>query len=113
MFELPYTGKGVWTATNKPVVFKQEGWGRDERYKFRLDVKNAAGATVSEWLGSKNGDNQPATATTPASYFELVPVSSAQYDNAFKFNHAADNKSVDVMLRMNAEGVYTHTVTVK
>ena len=56
-FNLNYTTNGVWKAENQAIVFKQEGWGRDERYKFRFKVSD--GATDSfEWMGSSNADNQ-------------------------------------------------------
>jgi hypothetical protein len=113
IFTLPYTSNGLFVASNQPVVFHQESWGRDERYKFQMSVKKADGTTAVEWFGSSNRDNQAATADTPPSYFTVVPVDNSQYDFSFKFNHAADNHNVDLTLKMNAEGNYTHTVTVK
>jgi len=113
IFTLPYTSNGQFVASNQPVVFHQESWGRDERYKFQMSVKKADGSTAVEWYGSTNRDNQAATADSPPSYFNVVPVDNSQYDFSFKFNHAADNKNVDVALKFNAESAYTHTVTVK
>lgn len=113
IFNLPYTSNGQFVASNQPVVFHQESWGRDERYKLQVNVKKADGTAAVEWLGSTNRDNQAATADTPPSYFFVVPVDNSQYDFSFKFNHAADNHNVDVVLKLNAESAYTHTVTVK
>ncbi len=113
IFTLPYKGNGLFVATNALVSFKQESWGRDERYKFSVQVKNQDGSSATEWLGSSNKDNQGPTADTPAAFYYLVPVDNSQYDFAFKFTKAADNKNVDVTLKMNAEGTYTHTVVVK
>ncbi|MDB5020923.1 MAG: SusE outer membrane protein, partial [Pedobacter sp.] len=113
IFNLPYTSNGLFVAPNQPVVFHQESWGRDERYKFQVNVKKADGAAAVEWMGSTNRDNQAATADTPPSYFNVVPVDNSQYDFSFKFNHAADNHNVDLVLKLNAESSYTHTVTVK
>lgn len=113
IFSLPYSGNGQFIAVNGPVAFKQESWGRDERYKFRIDVKNPDGSGAQEWLGSINSDNQPANAGSPPAYFYVYPVNNSQYDYSFKFIKAADNKNVDVVLKLNAESVYTHTVTVK
>jgi hypothetical protein len=112
LFSLPYKGAGVWLAENKPIVFRQESWGRDERYKFRFTVKNAAGATTTEYFGSKNSDNSRPDANTAPAYFYVVPVNSSQYDFSFKFNGAADNKNVDVKVDFGA-ATYTHSVTVK
>jgi hypothetical protein len=113
IFNLPYTSNGLFVAANQPVVFHQESWGRDERYKFQMNVKKADGTAAVEWYGSSNRDNQAATADTPPSYFNVVPVDNSQFDFSFKFIHTADNKNVDVTLKFNAESAYTHTVTVK
>ncbi|WP_462267195.1 SusE domain-containing protein [Mucilaginibacter sp.] len=113
-YDLPYVSGGVWQINNASVVFKQESFGRDERYKFRFTLKDAAGATSTQFYGSTKGDNNRADATTPPSYFYLVPVSSAQYDNSFKFASAADNKTADIRVDFSATATaYTHSVTVK
>jgi len=110
---LPYVGKGVWKVENTPIEFFQESWGRDERYKFRFTEKNAAGTTTQQYYGSTNSDNQRATANTPAAYYYLVPVSSASYDYTYKFQTEADNKSVDITVRMQPDGPYTHQVVMR
>lgn len=113
IFTLPYTANGLFVATNAAVAFKQESWGRDERYKFRIAVKNQDGSSAEEWLGSANMDNQAPVASTPPAFYEVLPVNNSQYDFAFKFIKAADNKNVDVTLKLNAESAYTHNVVVK
>lgn len=111
-FDLPYAGGSSWEIKNTPVVFKQESWGRDERYKFRFIIKDASGAEKEEWFGSTKGDNQRPTASTEASYWYMVPVSNDRWNNCFKFNGNADNKNVDVKVTFNP-AAYTHSVTVK
>lgn len=114
MHVLPYTAGGIWKITNAPVVFRQESWGRDERYKFRLSTINAAGTAGFEYFGSANSDNQPADANTPASYFYLLPVNSNQYDFCYKFPRAADNMNCDIVVNFSPTvSNYTHSVTVK
>ncbi|WP_158828585.1 SusE domain-containing protein [Mucilaginibacter lacusdianchii] len=110
---LTYTGGGVWSISNAPIVFHQETWGRDERYKFRMGVKNAAGTAGTEWYGSSNRDNSRADANSAASYFYLLPVDGSQYDYSYKFNGAADNKNVDITVSFAPTGTYTHSITVK
>ncbi|MBK0379676.1 SusE domain-containing protein [Mucilaginibacter segetis] len=102
---LNYTSNGTFEAANVPVEFYQFSWGRDERYKFILHT--AAGM---EYMGSSNANNV-APAGQPASYFYLVPVTNAQWDNTYKFDPSADGKhvKVDVMFTPDA---YTHKVTV-
>ncbi|WP_207421802.1 SusE domain-containing protein [Desertivirga brevis] len=111
-FDLPYTSGSSWEIKNAPVVFKQEGWGRDERYKFRFTIKNAAGVTTEEWFGSTKGDNQRPTASTEAAYWYMVPVSNDRWNNSFKFNGDVDNKNADIKVTFNS-AAYTHSVTVK
>ncbi|TKC09876.1 hypothetical protein FA048_06585 [Pedobacter polaris] len=114
MHVLPYTGGGIWKIANAPVVFRQESWGRDERYKFRLSTVNAAGTPGVENFGSSNRDNQRADANSPASYFYLLPVDNSQWDNTYKFATAADNKNCDIIVNFSSTvSNYTHSVTVK
>ncbi|MBL4676586.1 MAG: SusE domain-containing protein [Mucilaginibacter sp.] len=112
-FNLDYAGNGTWTALNKSIVFHQESWGRDERYKFRFTFKNADGSSTDQYYGSTNSDNSAATAATAPSYFYMVSVDNSQYNYCFKFNHDFDNKTADINVFFNADvAAYTHTVTV-
>ncbi|GAB3298226.1 hypothetical protein GCM10027348_21490 [Hymenobacter tenuis] len=111
--ELPYVGKGVWKIENTPIEFFQESWGRDERYKFLLQEKNAAGVSSKRYLGSTNRDNQRATATSPAEYFFLAPGPDNQYDYTFKFQSEADGKNADITVKLQPDGPYTHQVTIR
>jgi hypothetical protein len=111
-FDLPYAGGSVWQATDVPVVFKQEGWGRDERYKFRFTF-NDGGVEKFEWFGSSNSDNSRPTSTTPPAFWFMVPVNDTRWDYCFKFDGAADNKTTDVKIIFKAESAYTHQIIVK
>jgi len=113
-YELPYTGNGTWEIKNAPVEFHQESWGRDERYKFRFNVRNAAGEETMEWFGSQNKDNSRPSSNSAPSYWYMVPVDASQYDFAFKFNENADRKNADIKVDFSAAAdQYTHSVTVK
>ncbi|GAB3570634.1 hypothetical protein GCM10027578_27330 [Spirosoma luteolum] len=103
---LAYAGNGTWTAASIPVEFYQFSWGRDERYKFALHT-----ATTTEYLGSSNVNNNSPTGA-PASYFYLQPVTNAQWDNTYKFDPAADLKTVKVDLFLRANAPYSHQITV-
>jgi hypothetical protein len=112
-FTLNYTGGGVWKALSQPIVFKQESWGRDERYKFRMQINDGT-ADSYEWWGSKNGDNNRPDASTPLSFWDLYPVDGSQWNNCFKFAGAADNHNCDVNMYYTADKAnYTHEVIVK
>lgn len=109
---LPYVGKGLWEIDNTPIEFFQFSWGRDERYKFVFTEKDMAGNVKARQYGSTNVDNQPATATTAAAYFNLVPVADDQWNNSFKFIGNADRKNVDILVMMQP-AAYTHQVKVR
>lgn len=111
-FDLPYTQMGTWEILGANIVFKQEDWGRDERYKFRFMVRNAAGEEAEEWFGSTNADNNRPTASTPAAYWFMVPVTDDRWNNSFKFDEAADNSTADIRIDFNTSvDEYTHSVT--
>lgn len=114
LFNLAYSGNGTWVAENQVITFKQESWGRDERYKFRLDVKNAAGTAGQEWVGSSNADNSRPTSGTPASYWELRPISNNdQWNYCYKFATEVDTKACDVKMYFYTDKNYTHEVIVR
>ncbi|UCS91804.1 SusE domain-containing protein [Echinicola marina] len=111
---LPYTSNGIWAVDDFPIEFRQESWGRDERYKFRFMVTDAEGNTSEEWFGSTNGDNQRPNESTGPAYWYMVPVTNDRWNNCFKFATEVDNASADIQIMFNAEvSNYTHSVTVE
>ncbi|WP_143307161.1 SusE domain-containing protein [Chitinophaga vietnamensis] len=114
LFELSYKGSSTWTAQNQLITFKQESWGRDERYKFRIATIGSDGTPADEWIGSSNADNSRPTSGTPAAYWELHPISNNdQWNYCFKFATEADTKNCDVNVYFNPDKNYTHEVIVK
>lgn len=110
--DLPYSSNGTWLVEDFPIEFRQEDWGRDERYKFRFTTLDAEGNTVEEWFGSTNGDNQRPTESTGPAYWYMVPVSDDRWSNSFKFASEVDNATSDISVIFNAEvSNYTHTIT--
>lgn len=111
-FDLPYVGNGEWLAEGQSIEFKQEGWGRDERYKFRFQIQEEGGEVTDAWYGSVNADNSRPTGSSAASYWFMVPVTDNRWDNCFKFDENADNNTADIRVTFNAEvPAYTHSVT--
>jgi len=102
-FALDYAGNGVWTAKSKPITFKQEGWGRDQRYKFKMTT-----ATGEEWWGAPGSVDSPPTGVD--SYYYLVPADNSQWNDKFKFASEMDMALVDMSVIMSATGPYTHSV---
>lgn len=111
--ELAYAGGGTFKATNVPIAFKQESWGRDERYKFRMTLKTADGATVTEDWGSVNRDNSRPSATTPAAWYNIFKYDQTWWDYTFKFASDADGKNADLILNFKPDGAYNHQVVLK
>ncbi|MBW8330662.1 MAG: SusE domain-containing protein [Prolixibacteraceae bacterium] len=110
LFSLPYLANGEWKATSQPITFKQEGWGRDERYKIKMTTINSAGETVDEWWGTPNTDSRP-NSSSPASYYYLYPVDNDQWNGKFKFAGELDMALVDMSVLLQAENPYTHSFT--
>jgi starch-binding outer membrane protein SusE/F len=111
-FALPYAGNGVFKAQNQSIVFKQESWGRDERYKFRMTLNDGT-SDIYQWWGSKNGDNSRPSVTEPVSYWYLFSVPNDQWSNCFKFGDAIDNSTSDVIVYFQPDKEYTHEVIKK
>lgn len=108
LFELPYNGNGTWMAEDQNIEFRQESWGRDERYKFKFTT-----ADGEEWFGSTNADNQRPNADTAEAYWYMVPVSNDRWANTFKFADDVDMSTVDVEVIFNTTvPEYLHTISV-
>lgn len=102
--QLSYTSGGTWQSGIIPVVFYQFSWGRDERYKFALHTSSGI-----KYMGSSNVNNVSPVGQA-ASYFYLNSVSNDQWNNTYKFNPSADNKSIKATVNLGATGPYTHTI---
>jgi hypothetical protein len=112
MFEYTYAGAGKWQALNKRVEFKQESWGRDERYKFKMTLISGT-TTTTEYYGSVNRDNNRPDANTPASFYYLTPVENSNYDFTYKFMGALDMQNVNATINFSGDApAYTHGFTV-
>lgn len=114
LFELPYEGYGIFRARNQTVTFKQESWGRDERYKFRMFVKENAGAGEEkewEWATLNSTDSRPVP-TSPESYYYLRLLNTtSQWDNKWKLMADFDGVPADYTIYLQADAPYTHSIT--
>jgi len=111
MFNLPYQGKGIWSGTGV-IAFKQEGWGKDERYKFQLETV-ANNKNVIEQFGAKNPtDSRPTPTSDPAYYYIKLLKAVTQWDDKWKFASEVDGKSTTVSVILQGDKEYTHQVTV-
>jgi len=112
LFDLPYIGYGIF-QTRATVTFKQESWGRDQRYKFRVFMKGDAGAGDEkewEWCTLNGTDSSP-TASSPESYYYLrLKESMDQWEDKWKLMDAFDGVEAEYTIYLTADQPYTHTV---
>ncbi|MFD1771462.1 SusE domain-containing protein [Sphingobacterium suaedae] len=111
LFDLPYQGKGIWSGTGV-VNFRQESWGKDERYKFQLQTISD-GKTAVEQLGAKNPtDSRPNASSDPSYYHIKLLPAVTQWDDKWKFADAVDGKSTTIQVILQGDKEYTHIVSV-
>lgn len=110
LFDLPYQGYGVFQAT-ETVIFKQEGWGRDQRYKFRIFFKEIGSSDESEmeW-GTLNQTDSSPDASSPESYYYLRLINPTQWDNKWKLKSEFDGNPAVYTIYLQADQPYTHSV---
>ena len=113
LFDIPYIGNGVFQAKDQTVTFKQESWGRDERYKFRMFVKENGGADGEkelEWGTLNQTDSRP-TATSPLSYYYLRLITAiTQWDNKWKLMGDFDDVPATYTIYLQSDQPYTHSI---
>jgi hypothetical protein len=113
LFDLDYMGNGVFQK-RATVTFKQESWGRDERYKFRMFVRENGGADAErqlEWATLNTTDSRP-TATSPESYYYMRLIDLlTQWDNKWKLMADFDGVEATYTVYLNTDKAnYTHTI---
>lgn len=112
LFELPYIGYGVFQS-KETVAFKEESWGKDERYKFRMFIQENNGADaekVVDW-GTLNQTDARPTPTSPESYYYLQMFSEpTQWDNKWKLMGDFDGVPATYTIYLTADQPYTHSV---
>ena len=115
LFPLNYVGNGVFKETGT-VTFKQEGWGRDQRYKFMMSIKENAGAgdeKILEW-GTLNGTDSPPTASSPLSYYYMkLRETPSRWEDKWKLMNDFDGVSAEYTVYLQADKPYTHSVVKK
>lgn len=85
-FELPYVGNGVFSGVGS-LEFKQEGWGRDERYKF---VMTYGDGSQKMWGADPSIDSRPNGAPVEDSYWYAYEWDWSQWDQKWKLDGKYD-----------------------
>jgi len=114
LFDLPYIGNGIFQAKDVTVTFKQEGWGRDERYKFRMFIKENGGADAEkevEWATLNATDSRPTASSPPSYYYIRLLTALSQWDNKWKLMGDFDDVPATYTIYLQADQIYTHSVT--
>lgn len=112
LFDLPYAGNGIFRAESQTVEFKQESWGRDERYKFKMYGRDNAGEgelQELEWGTLNQTDSRP-TASSPESYYYIDLVNPSRWDNKWKLMGDFDGAEADYTIYLQVDKPYTHSI---
>ena len=108
VLDLPYQGKGIWSATGV-INFKQETWGRDQRYKFQMETIKAGKAETVQ-LGTQKGTDVPPNGTDPTYFFVRILPNLSQWDDKWKFVDAVDGHPTKISMILQGDKDYTHAV---
>ncbi len=108
--ELPYASDGIFSGTGV-ITWKQEGWGRDERYKFHMYYGDGS---MIVWGTKNNTDGRPnvdGKVDDSNPYFFIAETPDNQWDQKWKFDTWTDNpdQKVKLSLVFNVAN-YTHRV---
>ena len=115
LFDLPYVGDGIFRAEGETVTFKQESWGRDERYKFRMfmreDVDEGDLIEMDWGTGPDNMTDSRPNPDSPDSYYHISLVNPSQWDNKWKLMADFDDVPADYTIYLQTDiPHYTHSV---
>lgn len=84
--EMPYVGNGVFQGEGV-IEFKQESWGRDQRYKFRMYYGDGS---MQVWGTKNNTDSTPGGAALTDPYYFITETANNQWDQKWKFDSQFD-----------------------
>lgn len=106
--DMTYIGNGCWKMYDYPVVFREESWGKDERYNFMPQIDGVDYI----WCGSLGNDSRPGKLSGPEyDILNEVLFAGDYYNPKFKFHGDLDGKIVDITVKMSGElEQYTHVI---
>ena len=100
--DMPYVANGVFQGQGV-VSFKQESWGRDQRYKFLMIYSDG---TRQMWGTANTTDSNPGAAKADDPYFYMAETPDNQWDQKWKLNDefdgGKDGKTPGVVTRFSA-----------
>jgi hypothetical protein len=110
LYDLEYSGAGIWIAANKTVNLSTVPWGLEERHKYKM-VVNDGGEDKEEWWGYKENDSPGQDGkylTADPSYYEAFLIDgNDQWNYAWKLDRpAVQGKVVSFMLKFPGDAPY-------
>ena len=110
IFELSYKGNGIFEGEGK-VTFKQESWGKDQRYKLLMSYsdKDMYWGTLNDVDSSPNGAGQEDSYYFIKEY-GINEGSEPQWNHKWKFDNQFDGSMTKVTVKFNGAN-YTHFVS--
>ena len=110
IFELSYKGNGIFEGEGK-VTFKQESWGKDQRYKLLMSYsdKDMYWGTLNDVDSSPNGAGQEDSYYFIKEY-GINEGNEPQWNHKWKFDNQFDGSMTKVTVKFNGAN-YTHFVS--
>lgn len=110
LYDLDYTGGGVWKAEGVTVNLSSVPWGLEERHKYRVILDNGSGER-EEWWGYQQNDSPGQDGqygSTDPSYFHAFLIeNNDQWNYAWKLDRPAiQGKTADFLLKFTADEPY-------
>lgn len=108
LWDMEYKGNGIWEGNGK-VEFKQESWGKDQRYKLQMETINKGGEPETvQWGPTISGLDSTPTGSEDYFFMQLVP--ATQWDNKWKFADQVDGANTTIAIYLQGDSQYRHEV---
>ena len=112
---LSYQGNGIWQGSGA-TPFRQEGWGRDERYKFEMVVSKEGTRKTIHWGPVNSGLDSRPSDNEGSDYFLVKQWNPSQWDNKWKLHGIFDTEKTGnktkFTLYLNGDAPYHHTTEI-
>lgn len=107
---LKYEGQGIWKSNPSYLPLPNEGWGKEDRYKFKMKVTANNTSKDLVWGTKYATDSRP---SGDASYYYMKEsFSDDVWADKWKFKAEYDKKGVVVTAHMQGGKDYTHFIEV-
>lgn len=109
LWDLDYKGNGIWEG-NGMIEFKQESWGRDQRYKFQMETINKNGEPeIAHWGPTISGLDSTPSGSEDYFFMQLAPAVT-QWDHKWKFADKVDGANTTITIYLQGDSQYRHEI---